>query len=107
MARYLGLWRMNPVAPWPTDPSDYLEQAEKLFAVLDDLMKKGEIEELCFFPDGNSGYAIYKGEATDMFRIASMFLPYILKEFHEIIPYEKSKEIVKAVVKAQVEAAKK
>lgn len=103
----MGLWRMNPVAPWPTDPVEYSKFAEKMWAGIDDLIKKGEIEEIGAFQDGISGYAIYKGEATDMFRIQHMFLPYILKERHEIIPWEKAKEIMRAVHKARAEAAKK
>jgi len=104
--RFLVLWRMNPAVPSPTDPSEHLKLEEKMFAATDDLIKKGEIEEFGFFQDGTSGYVIGKGEATDMFRCSSMFLPYILCEVHEIIPYEKGKEITMAVLKAGIEAAK-
>ena len=106
MARFLILWRANPAAPSRTDPSEHLKLHEKSFAVMDDLIKKGEIEEFGFFPDANSGYMIGKGEATDMFRCSDMFFPDILAEVHEIIPYEKGKEISNAVLKAAIEAAK-
>jgi len=36
-----------------------------------------------------------------------MFVPFFEHEVHETIPYEKSKEILRALMKAQVEAAKK
>jgi len=104
--RYLILWRSNPAAPMPTDPSEHLKLEKKMFAAVDDLIKKGEIEEFGFFQDGTSGYTIGKGEATDMFRCSSMFLPYIHAEVHEIIPYEKGKEITLALLKAGIEAAK-
>jgi len=107
MARFLVLWRDNPVAPLPTDPVESLKLLEKMFAVLDESIKRGEIEEFGFFPDGTSGYSIGKGEATDVFRSVSMFSPYILFEVHEIIPYEKGKEITIALLKAQIAAAKK
>ena len=107
MARFLVLWRRNPAAPWPTDPSEGLKLSEKMFASIDDLIKKGEIEEHCFFPDGNTGYAIGKGEAAGIYKNLSMFQPYILGEVHEIIPNEKAKEISLALAKARVEAAKK
>ena len=107
MARFLILWRSNPAAPMPTDPSEHLKLEEKMFAAVDDLIKKGEIEEFGFFQDGTSGYVIGKGEATDIFRRLRMFSPYILGEVHEIIPYEKGKEIMLAVAKAKIEAAKK
>jgi hypothetical protein len=36
-----------------------------------------------------------------------MFHPYVVSEIHEIISYEKSKETVRAVLKAQIAAVKK
>ncbi|MFQ6080607.1 MAG: hypothetical protein ACE5OW_02930 [Candidatus Bathyarchaeia archaeon] len=92
MARFLILWRVNPVAPWPTDPSEHLKLDERMYAAIDDLIKKGEIEDFGFFLEGNSGYAIGKGESTDLFRSVSMFQPYIIFEIHDIIPYEKERK---------------
>jgi len=83
-----------------------LKFIEKALAAMDDLLKKGEIEEFGFFPDANSGILISKGESTDVFRILEMFYPDILGEVHEIIPYEKGKEIALALAKAKIEAAK-
>lgn len=65
MARFLTLWRMNPLAPWPTDPSKALELGEKMWAGLDNSIKKGEIKDYGVFPDGRSGYAIAEGGATE------------------------------------------
>jgi len=36
-----------------------------------------------------------------------MLVPYYEKEIHEFIPYEKSREILRAVFKAQAETTKK
>lgn len=107
MVRYLTLWRVNQAAPWPTDPSESLKINEKMFAAIDDLIKKGQVREFGHFLDGNSGYVIGEGEPTDTFRNVSMFYPYILCEVHEIMPYEKGKEITLALAKARIEAAKK
>jgi hypothetical protein len=74
---------------------------------IDEREKKGEIEEFGAFPDGTSGYVIGKGETVDIYRDVSMFHPYILSEVHEIIPYQKQKEIIRAVLKAQITALKK
>ena len=104
MARYLILWQQNPVAPSPADLSEALKLNEKIFAGVDDLLKKGEIEEIGFFQDATSGYAILKGEATDVFRNVNMFLPYFLCEVNEIIPYKTGKEITMAQLKAQIAA---
>lgn len=107
MARFLIFWHRNPIAPWPTDLVEYSKLMEKMWAGIDGLMKKGEIKEFCFFLDGTSGYLIGEGEGTDAFRGNSRFLPYFEMEVQEIIPYEKGKEISRALIKAQIEAAKK
>jgi hypothetical protein len=95
------------MAPWPTDPSKLLDMQEKMWAVVDDLLRKGEKEQFGVFPDGTSGFSIVKGEAVDLYRDVSMFLPYCIFETHEIIPYEKSKEVTRAILKAQIAAMKK
>ena len=73
MARFLVFWCVNWSAPWPMDPSKNLELNEMMWAGMDGLMKKGEIEQFGAFPDGTSGYAIGKGETTGILRDLSMF----------------------------------
>ena len=107
MARYLVLWRTNPAAPAPTDPSESLKLNEMMFVAIDDLIARGEVEEFGFFLDGRSGYAIGKGEAIDVFRNVSMFLPYVHCKVHEIIPYKEGKETSIAVMKTMIELTKK
>jgi hypothetical protein len=98
---------MNPLAPWPRDPAEAAKLREMSWAAIDDLMKKGIIKEFGFFLNGTSGYTIGEGDVDEAFKDVSMFLPYYEQEVHEVIPYEKGKEIVRAYVKAQAEAAKK
>jgi hypothetical protein len=107
MVKFMNLWHFNPSAPFPTDPSKYLELMEMMFATMDGMMKRGEIEEWGVFPEGYSGYAIGKGEIADVSKNVIMFHPYILSEIHEIISYEKSKETLRAVLKARIAAMKK
>ena len=107
MVKFLNLWHFNPSAPFPTDPSKYLELMEMMFATMDGMMKRGEIEEWGVFPEGYSGYAIGKGEIADVCRNVIMFHPYVISEIHEIISYEKSKETLRAVLKARIAAMKK
>jgi hypothetical protein len=107
VARYLVLWRQNPAAPTPTTPSENLQLNEMMFAAIDDLMARDEIEEFGFFSDGRSGYVIGKGETIDSFRNVSMFLPYVYSEVHEIIPYKKGKETLITLLKTMTELAKK
>jgi hypothetical protein len=107
MARFLVLWHRNPVAPWPTDPAEYSKLQEKMWAGIDLLTKKGEVKDFSYFLDGTSGYAIGEGEAVDTFRDVSMFTPFYECEVHEIIPYEKGKEILRTLLKAQIASAHK
>ena len=66
-------------------------------AWVENAIKKGEIKEHGHFLDGTSGYTFWEGEATDIFRNLSMTVPYYDWEIHEIVPYEKSREIIMAV----------
>ncbi len=106
MSKYLILWRVNPAAPWPLEPQKSLELQEKIWAVMDDSMKRGLTKEYGIFPDGNAGYLIGEGDATNMLRGASMFMPFVISEVHEIISYEKQKEILRDVIKLQSAAMK-
>jgi hypothetical protein len=107
MAKYLVLWHANPIAPWPVDPAKYLELEEMIWAGMDGLIKKGEVKELGYYPNGQGGYIIGEGEATTLYKNVLMFQPYFMVEVHEIISYENHKEISRAVCRARIEAAKK
>jgi len=106
VARFLVLWHRNPVAPWPEDPEEFSKLMERLWAGMDDLMKKGEVKETGYFLDGTSGYAVGEVGSAEIFRNVSMFLPYIECEVQEIIPYEKGKETIRALMRALARAAK-
>jgi len=107
MARYLITWSSNPVAPWPTDPSEHLKLNETMWAGIDDLMKKGEVKEFGLFLDGKSGYAIGEGDGATVFKDVSMFGAYYDLKVEEIIPFEKAKEIIRGLYKARMQAARK
>jgi len=106
MARILTLWRMNPLAPWPKDPAESAKLRQRMWAMVDDLIKKGIIKEFGYFLNGNSGYTIGEGDLAEVFKDVCMFLPYYEQEVHEIIPYEKGKQILKALAGEQAGAKK-
>lgn len=107
MARFLVLWRRN-VAMWPADSAEKSKLISKIGGDIDKHIKKGGIKEHGHFLDGNSGYTIWEGEATDIFRNLSMTWPYYEYEVHEFIPYEKSRKILRETVfKVPAKAAKK
>jgi hypothetical protein len=100
MARFLVVWHSNPVAPYPTNPEEYSKLQERMWVGIDNLMRRGFVKEFGFFADGRSGYGIGEGETADVFSAVNMFIPYVHCEVHEIISYEKGKEITRAVLKA-------
>jgi len=106
VARYLVLWRRSPTA-WPTDSVEYSNPVMKIGQLVDNSIKTGKVIEHGHFLDGTSGYSIWEAEAPDLLRFWSMLVPYYEKEVHEFIPYEKSREILGAVFKAQTETTKK
>ncbi|UCE43875.1 MAG: hypothetical protein JSV57_05890 [Candidatus Bathyarchaeota archaeon] len=79
---------------------------KRYYEAAEEAMKKGEIEDIGFFADGQSGFMIVKGEATDVYRIL-LENPYYDYEIHEIIPLAKAKEIEIAVLEDMVKAANK
>jgi hypothetical protein len=103
MAKFVEFWRMNPNAPWPTDPAEALKLYEMLFAATDNLLKTGVLLEFGLFQNATSGYGIVSGETKDAFKKATAFLPWIEIESHEVVPHETAKEIVRGVLKAQAE----
>ena len=104
MAKFLGVWRCNPAAPWPTDPAAATQVLEMTFAAIDEGLKSGRILEFGYLPNGTSGYAILSGEAKDMFRGAFAQYPWFQFEvLHEIIDYETGKATARQVLKAQAE----
>jgi hypothetical protein len=73
---------------------------------IDDLMKKGLVKDYGVFPDGGSGFIIGEGEIINIYSAVNMFIPYVSCEVHEIISYEKQKEIQRALM-AAVDAMRK
>ena len=107
MAKFLVLWRFNPSALWPTDPTGMVMGMEMMFALVDNNLQKSETLEFGYFPDGKSGYAIITGEAKDVFARTFAFYPWLEADVHEMVPYETGKEIARGVLKAQAEAMKR
>jgi len=91
---------------WPADPLESSKLSKKLWASIDDLIRKGMIRGFGYFLEGASGYATSEGEAADTFRNIRMFSPFIELKLHEIIRYEKAKETIRALWKALATAKK-
>ena len=71
------------------------------------LFAKGIVKELGVYAPGQ-GYCLCElPSGEEAFRIASMMSPQFDLCMYEVIPYEKSKEITRANLKAAIEAMKK
>ncbi len=105
MARFHVSWRIN-TATWPKESKVNRELNETFWTVIDDLIKKGLVKDYGIFPDGDSGYLIGEGETTNIYSAVNMFIPYVSCEVHEIISFEKQKEIQRALM-AAVDAMRK
>jgi hypothetical protein len=106
MAKYLTLWHLNPNAV-PLDPAEHVKLNEMLYAMMDNMLKTGEITEFGFFLEVSAGYTMSEGGSADTFRKGTQFFPFVTVEVREIIPYETGKEILRGVMKARAEASKK
>jgi hypothetical protein len=69
-------------------------------------MKKGLVKELGFGLDSVSGYAIAEGETGEVYNAIGMFQPYMLCDVHEVVTLEEGRNLDRARLKAQIEAAK-
>ena len=107
MVKYIILCRSNPEAPWPSDPDEYSNFMEQIWAGFDDAIKKGIIKDIGFFLDGHwDGYVIVEGEGADIIKGNVPFFPYWTTETHEIVSFENVKNISRELIKAQIEAKK-
>jgi L-rhamnose mutarotase len=108
MGKYLTIWRNN-LDEWPSDPTEAAKLAEMMWATMDEMIKSGNVQETGFFLDGNSGYTIAEGkDSAEGLRAAAMFSPFVeWVDYEEIVPFEKGKEVFRAVWKAKAEAMKR
>jgi len=107
LTKFLVLWKRKEVAQWPQNPTDYLKLMEMQWAAIEGLLKKGEIKEFGWFLNGATGYCMGEGDGATVFKDVTMFSAFYDFEVSEILPYEKGKETLRSVLKAQIEAMKK
>jgi hypothetical protein len=107
VAKFLNIWHFNESAPWPTDPVEKAKAGEMMLGAIGEALKRGDLLEFGYFPDGKGGYAISEREAKDQFGSAAAFWPWIVATVQEMIPFEVGLEIYRGVWKSQAEAMKR
>ena len=88
------------MAAWPKDPSEGLKLLEWSYAGIDELTKKGLVKDYRDFVDGMSGYVLCEGEPADILRAVLDGEPFWTSEVHEVVPYEKTREAWREVLRA-------
>jgi hypothetical protein len=91
MAKFLVMWRRNMLAPWPADRREIVESIEAMFEATERYADAGMVTENGFFIDADSGFFIFEGTFEDVFKMTSMFGPFMHYEVKEMIPYEMGK----------------
>jgi hypothetical protein len=78
---------------------------EHLWASIDKRGKEGMLKDFGFFLESKAGYAIAEGTAEQVFKYVSMFKPYWNCTFHEVMPYEKGKDILRGVMTSAIKCS--
>ena len=94
MTNFLVLWSRNMLAPWPADRREIAENVEAMFEAIERYMDIHMVTENGFFIDGDSGYFIFEGTSEDIFKITSLFGPFIRFDVKEMIPYGMGKDTI-------------
>lgn len=105
MGKFLILWCTNSAAPFPKESKEYKKFMEHIWMSIDARVKSGMLKDYGFFLESKAGYAIAEGTSEQVFKYVSMFAPYWTSTVHEIISYEKGKEILKQAMTGAIECA--
>jgi len=101
MTKFLVLFRRNMLAPWPADRREIAENTEAMLEAIERYMDAGIVTENGFFIDGDSGCFIFEGASEDLFKMTSMFGPYMKYDVKEIIPYAMGKDTILESVRSK------
>jgi L-rhamnose mutarotase len=105
LTKFVILWCTNLAAPFPTDSKEYKSFMEHIWASIDKRVKEGMLKDYGFFLESKAGYAIAETTAEQVFKFVSMFAPYWTFTIHEVMPYEKGKDILRRVMTGAIECA--
>jgi L-rhamnose mutarotase len=105
LTKFVILWCTNLAAPFPTDSKEYKSFMEHIWSSIDKRVKEGMLKDYGFFLESKAGYAIAETTAEQVFKFVSMFAPYWTFTIHEVMPYEKGKDILRRVMTGAIECA--
>jgi hypothetical protein len=54
IVKHMSIWRANPAAQWPMDPTEVMQIMEMMFAAMDEALKSGQVLEFGWFANGSS-----------------------------------------------------
>ena len=107
MPKYLYLWRLN-FSQVRLDSVEMGKLQERLFAVIEENLKKGGLKDWGMYLDGVHGFAIRECEGTELMTGIMSFAPYIeVLAVHEVLILDKARKIYAGVVQSRMEATMK
>lgn len=105
MGKFLILWCTNLAAPFPKESKEYRKFMDHIWMSIDKRVKSGMLKDYGFFLESKAGYAIAEGSSEQVFKYVSMYAPYCTSTVHEIMSYEKGKEILREAMTSAIECA--
>jgi hypothetical protein len=104
MTVYFGLWKANTSLP-PQDPKVEVQLNQAFHAVMQQLLKSGDVKEVNSFIEGGSGYFV-SGDITDerLHEILLSWSPYVTFEVHKTVPALKTIEALIGIWKQRAAA---
>ena len=107
MPKYLYLWRLN-FSQVRLDSVEMSKRQERLFAIIEENLKKGGLKDWGMYLDGVHGFAVRECEGTDLMTGILSFAPYIeVLAVHEVLTLDSVRKIYGGIIRAQTEATMK
>jgi hypothetical protein len=91
MSRYLAIWEPN-LSRWPTDPNEAAKLRSESREWVNQNISKGLITSWGAFMNGSKGYAVFEGNAPDVYKEAHKFDPYYIIDLHEVLSVDELRE---------------
>ena len=107
MPQFFVLWRQNTSIQPAPDPMQQVKQTEGFLALMRHQLSQGTLREVHVFLRGDQGYAISKDVSEEkLYADLQAWLPWVIFEVHQTVPFPKGIEISLEVAKARAQMMK-
>jgi len=91
MSRYLVICESNP-SQMPADQKEVVKIISDAKEWVNQNIKKGMITSWGAFMTGGKGYAVFEGNAPEVYKEVNKFIPYFTVEIHEVLSIDELPE---------------